>query len=160
MSIRLLIFYFVVFGAVIDHATAESEPVITKEMALRAVTLFRDADPTSKEALGYAAVIIRFVDKNHDVLVKLDRKVFPVFGVKGVSQNETSILLAAFAAGNIDSQLLRGVKKDDAWAGVLQLIQTYRQLQKNNPKLKIDAVEKMAELESRGQLRAYLSSKR
>ena len=138
---------------------AEPEPVITKEMALHAVTLFRSADPLSEDALGYAAIIVRFVDKNHDVLVKISSKVFPVFGAKGVSQKETTILLAAFSAGNIDSQLLRGIRKDDPYSGDLQLIQTYRQLQKHNRKLKIDAIERMAELESRGQLKAYLSSK-
>ncbi len=135
-----------------------ADPVITKEIALKAIMIFRD-DPLSEDGRAAAAIIITFVDKNHDVLVALNKKAFPVFDAPGVSQKETSLLLAAFTAGNVDSQLLRGVRKDDAYAGDLQLIQTYRQLQKKNPRLKIAGVEKLAEMEQRGQLKAYLSSK-
>jgi hypothetical protein len=137
---------------------APAEPVITKETALKAIAIFRN-DPLSEDGRGAAALIVMFVDKNHDVLVELSKKAFPVFGAPGVSQKETSLLLAAFAAGNVDSQLLRGVKKDDPYAGDLQLIQTYRQLQTKNPKLKITAIEKMVEMERRGELKHYLSSK-
>jgi hypothetical protein len=146
------------FVALTIAVAAPADPVITKEIALKAIVIFRD-DPLSEDGRGAAALIITFVDKNHDVLVALNKKVFPVFGAPGVSQKETSLLLAAFAAGNVDSQLLRGVKRDDAYAGDLQLIQTYRQLQKRNPKLKIVAVEKMAEMEQHGELKRYLSSK-
>lgn len=137
---------------------APADPVITKEIALKAIVIFR-SDPLSEDGHAAAAVIIKFVDKNHDVLVALNKKAFPVFGAPGVSQDERSLLLAAFAAGNVDSQLLRGVKNDDPYAGDLQLIQTYRQLQKKNPKLKIPAIEKMAAMEQRGELKRYLSSK-
>jgi hypothetical protein len=146
------------FVALAISVAAPADPVITKETALKAIMMFRD-DPLSENGQAAAALIVDFVDKNHDVLVALNKKAFPVFGAPGVSQKETSLLLAAFAAGNVDSQLLRGVKKDDAYAGDLQLIQTYRQLQKRNSKLKIAAVEKMAEMEQRGELKRYLSSK-
>jgi hypothetical protein len=146
------------FVALAISVAAPADPAITKEIALKAMMIFRD-DPLSEDGRAAATLIITFVDKNHDVLVALNKKVFPVFNAPGVSQKETSLLLAAFAAGNVDSQLLRGVKKDDAYAGDLQLIQTYRQLQKKNPKLKIAAVEKMAEMEQRGELKRYLSSK-
>jgi hypothetical protein len=59
----------------------------------------------------------------------------------------------------VDSQLLHGLKKDDAYAGDLQLIQTYRQLQRKNRKLNIPAIEKMAEMEARGEIKRDLSSK-
>lgn len=146
------------FVALAISVAAPADPVITKEIALQTIVIFRD-DPLSENGQAAAALIIAFVDKNHDVLVGLNKKAFPVFGAAGVSQKETSLLLAAFAAGNVDSQLLRGVKKNDAYAGDLQLIQTYRQLRKKNPKLKIAAVEKMAEMEQRGELKRYLYSK-
>jgi hypothetical protein len=127
-------------------------------VALKAIGLFRD-DPLSEDGRGAAAIIVSFSDKSHDVVVRLSKKVFPVFDAPGVSKKETNALLAAFIAGNLDSQLLRGVKKDDAYAGELQLIQTYRQLQKKNSKLKIPAIERMAEMEQRGELKRYLASK-
>jgi hypothetical protein len=137
---------------------AASDRVITKEIALKAIVIFRD-DPLSKEGRAAAALIVTFIDKNHDVVVELNKKAFPVFDAPGVSQDERALLLAAFAAGNADSQLLRGVRKDDSYAGDLQLIQTYRQLQRNNVKLKIPSIEKMAQMEQRGELKRYLNSK-
>jgi hypothetical protein len=148
----------IAFFAATMSVAAPADPVITKEIALKAIGIFRN-DPLSEDGRGAAAIIVTFVDKSHDVVVGLSKKVFPFFDAPGVSQKEINVLLAAFVAGNIDSQLLRGVKKDDAYAGDLQLIQTYRQLQKNNPKLKIPAIEKMAEMEQRGELKRYLSSK-
>src|SRR5688572_13388333 len=138
-------------------ATA-ADPVISKEVALQAITLLRN-DPLSEDGRAAAALILAFVDKSKEVVVALNKKVFPVFDAPGVSQKEKSLLLAAFAAGNADSQLLRGVKRDDPYAGDLQLIETYRQLQKKNRKLRIPGIEKMAEMEQRGELKRSLSSK-
>jgi hypothetical protein len=146
------------FLALAASFAAAADPVIRKEEALKAIMIFRD-DPLSEDGRAAAAIIVTFIDKNHDVVVGLSKKVFPVFGVRGVSKKEIGLLLAAFAAGNADSQLLRGVKKDDGYAGDLQLIETYRQLQKKNPKLKIPGIEKMAEMEQRGELKRYISSK-
>jgi hypothetical protein len=139
-------------------AAAPEDLVISKEVALKAIGLFRD-DPLSEDGRAAAAIIVTFVDKSHDVVVGLSKKVFPVFDAPGVSKKETNALMAAFIAGNLDSQLLRGVKKDDPYAGDLQLIQTYRQLQKKNPRLKVPDIENMAEMERRGELKRYVSSK-
>jgi hypothetical protein len=68
------------------------------------------------------------------------------------------MLTAAFLVGNVDAQLLRGAKKDDPYAGVLQVIDTYRQMQRNNVKLKIAEVEKFIEMEKHGKLKAYVSN--
>jgi hypothetical protein len=139
-------------------AVASDKPAVTKELALKAITVFRE-DPTSD--LGHAArsVIVSFSHDSPDIIIKFTPKNYPISQIKPVSEEERLTLLAAFIAGNTDSQLLRGSKKDDAYAGDLQLIQTYRQLQKRNPKLRIQAIEKLAELESQGRLKAYLSAK-
>jgi hypothetical protein len=60
--------------------------------------------------------------------------------------------------GNADSQLLRHQKKDDSYAGLLQMIDSYRQMQRKNPKLRIAELEKFIEMEKHGQLKAYASS--
>lgn len=157
-AMRCLAIPLVAFLAATTSIAVASEPVITKEVALKAIAIFRD-DPLSEDGRAAASIIVIFIEKNHDVIVTLSPKVFPVFRAKGVSQQETSLLLAAFGAGNLDSQLLRGVKKDDAYAGDLQLIQTYRQLQRKNRKLNIPALEKLDEMEARGELKRYLSAK-
>jgi hypothetical protein len=148
----------IAFVAATVSTAIAADPVISKEVALKAITLLRN-DPLSEDGQAAAALIFMFVEKSKEVVVALNKKVFPVFDDPGVSQKEKSLLLAAFAAGNADSQLLRGVKKDDPHAGGLQLIQTYRQLQNKNRKLRIPGIEKMAEMEQRGELKRYLSSK-
>jgi hypothetical protein len=60
--------------------------------------------------------------------------------------------------GNVDSQLLRHQKKDDSYAGLLQVIDSYRQMQRKNPMLRITEVEKFLEMQNRGELKAYVSS--
>jgi hypothetical protein len=61
-----------------------------------------------------------------------------------------STLTAAFLVGNVDAQLLRGDKKDDPYAGLLRMIDTYRQMQRKNVKLKIPEVEKFIDMEKHG----------
>jgi hypothetical protein len=136
---------------------ASDKPTVTKELAIKAITVFRE-DPNSD--LGHAArsVIVSFSHDSPDVVIKFTPKNYPISEIK-CSEEERLTLLTAFIVGNLDSQLLRGSRKDDAYAGDLQLIQTYRQLQKRNPKLRIQAIEKLAELEAQGKLKAYLSSK-
>jgi hypothetical protein len=138
-------------------AVASDKPAVTKELALKAITVFRE-DPTSDLGQAARSVIVSFSHDSPDVIIKFTPKNYPISQIKPVSEEERLTLLAAFIAGNTDSQLLRGSKKDDAYAGDLQLIQTYRQLQKRNPKLRIQAIEKLAELESQGRLKAYLSA--
>jgi hypothetical protein len=82
----------------------------------------------------------------------------PIFGAKKYPDRICTILLAAFFVGNLDSQLLRGRKQNDSYAGDLQLIETYRRMQKKKPTLRIPEVEKLMELESKRQPKSYLSS--
>src|SRR5258708_32719879 len=92
------------FLALAASFAAPVDRVITKEIALKAIVIFRD-DPLSEDGRAAAAIIVTFIGKNHDVVVELSKKVFPVFGAPGISQKETGLLLAAFGAGNADSQL-------------------------------------------------------
>lgn len=155
MKHLLLVLLLCAAGSVL----AESEPVITKEMALQAATLFRKADPFSEDARGYAAILIQFTEKSPAVVVEISRKAVPFLENKKIRQQELAILLAAFVAGNIDSQLLRGKKKDDPYAGDLQVIETYREMRKKKSRLKIPEIEKLMELEAAGKLKAHLAAK-
>jgi hypothetical protein len=96
---------------------------------------------------------------NPDILIVISGKNFPLSDLPTDEEPQLT-LLAAFIVGNVDSQLASGSKgRDDAYAGDLQMIRTYRQLQHKNRKLKIPAIEKLAALESRGQLKTYLRKK-
>jgi hypothetical protein len=130
---------------------------ITKQAVFEAIMTFR-ADPLSEDGRNVGAIVILFVDQNHDVLVSLKQKTLPFLTNKSVPEEYRGALLAAFVVGNADSQLLRHQKKDDSYAGVLQMIESYHQMQRKNPKLRIGEVERLIEMEKRGELKKYVSS--
>ena len=136
---------------------AAPKQTITHEMALYAIMTFR-VDPLCEDARQAAAVVMQFVDQSHDVLVKISPKTLPFLSNKSLRETYRATLLAAFVVGNVDSQLLRHQKKDDSYAGLLQVIDSYRQMQRKNPKLRITEVEKFLEMQNRGELKAYVSS--
>jgi hypothetical protein len=143
----------------VSQSDAGDKPVITKDLVRKSIAVFRQ-DPTSDLGLAARYVVVNFSNDSPDIRILINDKNYPIAELDAASKEERLTLLAAFIVGNVDSQLSRGLKgQDDAYAGDLQLIQTYRQLQKKNPKLKIPAIEKMAEMERRGELKGYVSSK-
>jgi hypothetical protein len=140
----------------IQLCAAEQSPPIDKQMALNAIVSFRE-DPFSDVGRGCRGIIINFAEQSHEVSVFIGPKTVPFLSNKSISLDDRSTLLAAFTAGNIDSQLLRHQKRDDSYSGVLQVIETYKQMQRKNPKLRIADVEKFVEMEKRGELKRYVS---
>ncbi len=150
-----LLLCLLLFGSVIEAA---DELPISKEEAIKAIAIFRQ-DPTSNLARATRSVVLKFSQGSPDILIVFSQKNFPLSDLP-TGEEPRLTLLAAFIVGNVDSQLASGSKaRDDAYAGDLQMIRTYRQLQRKNRKLKIPALEKMAEMEQRGELKRYLSSK-
>ena len=151
---RLALFFLAVLAALPVQA-ADPAPTITKDIALKAIAAFR-RDPASELGRGSAAIIVQFAEKSPDVDIKVTERVTPWIMAKPPSKHGPT-LLAAFIAGNTRSQLESGVGKDDPLAGVTQVIETYRQLQRTDPQLKLPEVEKLIDLQTRGKLRAYLN---
>ena len=144
-------------GAVIAARGAAPKQTITHETVLYAIMTFR-VNPLSEDARQAGAVVMRFVEQSHDVVVKISSKTLPFLSNKSLPEKYRATLLAAFVVGNVDSQLLRHQKKDDSYAGLLQLIESYHQMRWKNPKLRISEVEKFIEMQNRGELKAYVSS--
>lgn len=145
-----------ILGGVASLAAAPKQ-TITKKAVFDAIMIFR-VDPLSEDGRQAGAVVMQFVDENHDVLVKLSSKTLPFLSNKSLPEKYRATLLAAFVVGNTDSQLLRHQKKDDSYAGVLQMIESYRQMRRKNPSLRIAELEKFIEMQRRGELKAYVSS--
>jgi hypothetical protein len=72
--------------------------------------------------------------------------------------NDRTLLLDAFVVGNVDSQFLHNEKKDDPYAGVSEVIQVYRQMQKQNSALSVPEIENFIDLEKRSELKKYITS--
>lgn len=150
-----LLLCFLLFGSVVE---AGDKLPITKELVIKAIAVFRQ-DPTSDLAKTARSVVVNFSHDSPNILIVFNPKNFPLSDLPTTEEPQLT-LLAAFIVGNVDTQLASGSKaRDDAYAGDLQMIRTYRQLQQKNRKLKIPAIEKLAELESRGQLKTYLRTK-
>lgn len=66
------------------------------------------------------------------------------------------LLLAAYAAGNIQSQLNSGVKRNDRYSGLLTLFRVYRVLQEQDAKFKILAVDRLFSLHREDKLLEHL----
>ncbi len=152
------IFLGLCFALLVVQANAKERPKITKDMVLRAIAEFRQ-DPTSNAAHAARYAVVNYSQDSPDVVIKFTPKNYPISEIKPPSKDEQLTLMAAFIVGNLDSQLSHGTKGEDGYAGDLQLIRTYRQLQQKNRTLKIPAIEKMAAMEERGELKRYLSSK-
>lgn len=137
-------------------ALDEDKP-ITKEIALKAIALFR-ADPSSDDGRAAGAIIFRFVEASPDVNVKISKAILPWLGSNRGSKQE-SMLLVAYVAGSTQSQLLSGKKEDDKLAGLLLVNETYLKLQQEEPNLHIEAIEKLIELQKQGKFKESLESK-
>jgi hypothetical protein len=136
---------------------AEEEKPITKDIALKAIALFR-ANPGSEDGRGAAAIIFRFAEASPDVTITLSKDLLPWVGTNPGSKYE-SLLLAAYIAGSTQAQLLNAKSGDDKLAGTLLLNEIYLKLQQDEPNLHIDTIEKSIELQKQGKLKEYLESK-
>jgi hypothetical protein len=143
---------------VVGTAAGQNEPkTISKDIAQKAIELFC-TDPLSTDADGAAAVIIKFAQDSPKVEVNLTPKACPWFRDKANPVKYSAKLLGAYVAGNVKSQLASGQTKNDSYAGVLQVIATYHQLQKREPDFKLPEVEHLIELANQKKLKEYLES--
>jgi len=155
---KLWVSIFVVAIALVSTGRAAApKQKITHEMVLNAIMTFR-VDPLSEDARQAGGLVMEFTEQSHDVVVKIRQKTLPFLSNKSLPEKYKAILLAAFVVGNVDSQLLRHQKKDDSYAGMIQMIESYRQTQRKDPTLRIAEVEKFIEMQSRGELKGYVSS--
>ena len=152
---------FLIVGAVILLAVclpaAEPGLPISKETVRSAIGLFRQ-DPLSPRGRAAGEIVRTFADKNNDVIVNITPKVAPFVNNVKIPREDRTLLLDAFVVGNVDSQFLHNEKKDDPYAGVSEVIQVYRQMQKRNPALSLPEIENFIELEKRGELKKYVDA--
>lgn len=140
------------------HARAPDKPqeAIPEETARAAIRDFK-ADPLGAADRGATATIMAFTRASPAVTVMISERSVPWLRDQQ-SDRRPALLLAAYVTGNVESQLDRRAKEDDAYAGVLQAIATYRQLQENDPEFRIEEIERLIQLEGEGRLKAHLEA--
>jgi hypothetical protein len=155
---KISVSIFVVAVSLLTAAPgAVPKQTITHEMVLEAIRSFR-ANPVSPNAQAAARLVKEFAESSPDVMITISKKAVPLINNPEIPISESGPLTAAFVVGNVRSQLLTNKKTNDSYAGGLQVIETYRQLQGRNPKLRINEIEKFIQLEKQGKLAAYLAS--
>jgi hypothetical protein len=154
--IRLSLAFAALFCLTLESmgAAATAKPVSRDEVADSIVAFQKD--PTSTEGFAAAAAIMSFAQKSDTVHISLSKAVVPWVKSGDVSDSDTrGILLTAYVAGNVESQIKSGKKADDVYAGWEQVLATYAQLLKINSAAKISEVDELKAKDLDGSLRAY-----
>ena len=130
---------------------------IDRDTVRKAIIIFRRT-PANQQGSMVRPIILRFARESPDVEVVVSPKVMPWIGDSKAHVQARAVLLTAYVAGNVRSQLDQRKTKDDPMAGTEQVIDTYRQLQLTEPRLRIMEVEKLIELQRHGKLAQHLES--
>lgn len=144
---RLIVF------ALLGVVAARAEPVSRPEV-LAAIAVL-EHDITAPEAVKAATTVMRFGKESNDVLITVGLDTMPWMRTD-VSRSEARVremLMAAYCAGDIKSQLAKRRAEDDPYRGWLAVIKAYRQIRQKQPEVRIPEVEELIEKEQAGVLR-------
>ena len=143
----------VVVAVLSAGAAAQGKPAdsIDKNTVRKAITIF-ERTPSNQQGSMVRPIILRYAQESPDVEIEVSDKAMPwLENLKG-HEEAGAVLLTAYVAGDVRAQLARRRAKDDPVAGTEQVIATYRQLQKTEPRLRIMEVEKLIDLQRQGRL--------
>ena len=133
---------------------AKAEPVSRREV-LAAIAVL-DKDVTTNEAVDAAAVVARFGKESDAVLIAVGAETLPWVqtDVPEAEARVRALLMAAYFAGDIKSQLEKRRPADDPYRGWLAAIKAYRQILKKQPDMVIQEMEDLMTKEQAGTLKA------
>jgi hypothetical protein len=141
--------------AVTAVAFAAETRISEKEVRIAIESFLQNPTVPSEEA----KTIVTFAAESDAVNVVMGPVSCPWIGNKE-HEDAQPLLLAAFAAGNVRSQLDSGVRKDDAYSGLIAVFRVYRHMKNANPKLTIPEVEKLLKLHRQGRLTEHLAKEK
>jgi hypothetical protein len=136
-------------------AACASAATPSKHDVLQAISVL-EKSVSGPEASEAAKTIVVFAQLSDDVVVDIGPEQLPWlsenFGLEtGVEAEFHSVLLAAFVAGNIKSQIKNDKVEDDTYSGWLFAIQTYRRLQSREA-FRSPSIEALARMQADGTL--------
>jgi hypothetical protein len=134
---------------------ARADKHVSKADALAAIGVF-SKDPSSKEGFAAGATLLAYTKSSDSVHVYLSKDALPWLKDKNADDSDTrDMLVTAYLAGNVRSQILKGNSYDDPYSGWQQVFLTYAQLKAINPTVKFSEVDDLKEKDKDGTLRAY-----
>jgi hypothetical protein len=149
MTRRLAGFLLIVLSGI---TAAQAEPVSRREV-LAAIAVI-EKDVTSADALKAAVTVTRFGKESEAVLITVGPETLPWVQPDAPESEATvrAMLMAAYFAGDIKSQLERRRAEDDPYRGWLAVIKAYRQIRQKQPEVMIPEVEELVKKEQAGTL--------
>lgn len=134
-------------------ARVTAEPVTRREVLAAIAVLEKDV--TSSDALKAAETVTRFGKESETVLITIGTETMP-WVQSDPPESEVPVrvmLMAAYFAGDIKSQLQKRQSVDDPYSGWLATITAYRQIRKKQPEMVIPEVEELIKKEQTGTLK-------
>jgi hypothetical protein len=130
----------------------DKKPAVSEKQFRRARALLLE-DPLADESRELARAILIFTMETPAAAVVLGQEELQ-WTIK--DEKRGLLLLAAYLAGNVESQLNSGVKRNDRYAGLLALFRVYRALQEKDKEFKIAAVDELLKLHRQDELVKHL----
>jgi hypothetical protein len=150
------LYLFIFFSGFLSAAPLPQEEIYTREAMLKAIEVFEN-DPLGQEGGMVSSIIINYSEESEEVDVNLSAYVLPWIIDKGLKNAEyKTLLMTAYVAGNIKSQLIKETKKNDYYAGLLLTIKMYFKLKAFDPSFYHPELEKLAKMEAEKKLKPYL----
>ncbi|HMD60362.1 MAG TPA: hypothetical protein VKG78_02970 [Opitutaceae bacterium] len=139
--------------AAVAGAAAASPP--SKKEVLVAISVL-EKNITGPEAADAAKTVVIYAQESDDVMVDIGQDQLPWIGErwgldKSREQANQSLLLAAFVAGNIRSQIKNDKAEDDTYSGWVFAIDAYRRLRAKTA-FRSPAIESLKKMEDEGTL--------
>ena len=140
-------------AATLDRSMTQQQGkgTVSKEDARKAIAIFR-RDPLNSQGEMTRPIILKFAEDSPDVEISLSDKRLNWVGNKSVPEETSQVLIVAYVAGDVQSQLDSGKTKDNPVAAAEQVINTYNQLKHANPELRVREVEELIRLQKQGKL--------
>jgi hypothetical protein len=126
----------------------ENKPQLTDKQFRRLGVMLLE-DPLGKSGRDYARAIAVFVMQTPNAAVVLGTDEMKWCGK---DEKYGLLLMAAYMAGNAQSQLHSGVKTNDRYAGVLSLFSVYRTIREQDKDFKLPEVDELLKLHKDGKL--------
>jgi hypothetical protein len=149
-----LMMLFLAFAAVHAGQRDRSGPEISDKVFRQTSALFLE-DPLNKSARDWARLIMLYSLQTSNAAIVFGREELRWAGLDR-DDSRSLLLLAAYSAGNIQSQLNSGVKRNDRYSGLLTLFRVYRALREQNEQFRVSAVDELLALHEEAKLVPHL----
>jgi hypothetical protein len=150
MTFRSISLFLIVLLGI---ARATAEPVTRREVLAAIAVLEKDV--TSADALKAAETVTRFGKESETVFITIGTETMPWVQLDAPEPEAPvrALLMAAYFAGDIKSQLEKRRPVDDPYSGWLATITAYRQIRKKQPEMVIPEIEELIKKERAGTLK-------